>query len=309
MKISIIIPAYNVADYITTCLDSIDSQSYREVEVIVVDDGSTDQTAHVIKEYKQKHTLNLTVLHQANQGVQVARQKGFEAAKGDYILWMDSDDWLEPNALQCLAEIARQTATDLICFNYQFIRSDGQIRPASLHLEDLNQESFIHCLLNGSLNGALWNKLIKREFLMKNRIILPKELCYGEDLASLILIASFNPTVSVTKNVLYNYYLRPSSVSNTKGTSIYTLPKSLSYVQKLLNAQPEYERELDLFLYLHLYYYRVVLEGDAQVRSYFKKEWKKQNISIKNNPLFYHFIMRLPLKEKVKFLKYLIARK
>ena len=311
MKISIIIPAYNVADYITTCLDSIESQFYQEVEVIIVDDGSSDQTARVVKDYQQSHSLKLILLRQANQGVQVARQKGLEVASGDYVLWMDSDDWLNPNSLQRLNEIACQSTADLICFDYQFVRSDGQIRPSSLHLEELNNESLISCLLNGALNGALWNKLIKREFLMENQIVLPKDLRYGEDLASLFLIALSNPTVSVIRDILYNYYLRPSSVSNTKGTSIYTLSKSLNYVRKLLNAQPEYKQELDLFLYLHLYYYRVVIECDAQVRSYFKDEWKKQNISMKKNPLFYRFIMKLSLKEKIKFFKYLllIARK
>lgn len=306
MKVSIIIPAYNVADYITTCLDSIESQSYREVEVIIVDDGSTDQTAKVVQDYQQKHSLNITLLHQENQGVQVARQKGFEAASGDYVLWMDSDDWLEINALQRLSEKVDQCDVDLICFNYQFIRSDGQIRPAALHLEEVNQESLTTCLLNSSLNGSLWNKLIKREFLIKNQVLLPQDLYYGEDLASLFLIASLTPTVSVITEVLYNYYLRPSSVSNKKGTSIYTLPKSLYYIQNLLHAKRGYEQQLDLFLYLHLYYYRVVLESDSQVRSYFEEQWKKQNISMKKNPLFYRFIMRMPIKEKVKFLRYLL---
>lgn len=303
MKISIIISAYNVADYITTCLESIEFQSYHNIEVIIVDDGSSDGTAYVINEYKKKTTLDLIFVRQTNRGVQAARQKGFNVATGHYILWMDSDDWLEKNALESLVENIKQSQADLICFDFQFVRSDGRIRSSALRLEKLKKENLTSCLLTGILNGALWNKLIRREFLLKNQVMLPQSLRYGEDLASLILISTLNPSLSVINKVLYNYYLRPESTSNKKGSSIYTLPNSVSYVQKLLTLHPEYRNEINLFLYQHLYYYRVILEEDAHVRSYFKNEWKNQHIFIYKNPLFYRFIFRIPLKEKARVLK------
>lgn len=307
MKISIIISAYNVANYITTCLESIELQSYNNLEVIIVDDGSTDRTAYVIDEYKKKTLLNLVFIRQKNHGVQDARQRGLNVATGDYILWMDSDDWLEKNTLEILVEDIKKSYADLICFDFRFVRDNGTIGSSALRLEKLKSSNLTSYLLIGLLNGALWNKLIKREFLLKNHVVLPQSLKYGEDLASLILIATLNPSVSVVNKILYNYYLRPESVSNKKGKSIYTLPNSVSYIEDLLASHDRYRDEMNLFMYLHLYYYRVILEEDKNVRSYFKHEWKSKNIFIYTNPLFYCFICRISWKEKLKALKYYLS--
>lgn len=302
MKISIVISAYNVEAYIEKCLNSILNQANQELELIVVDDGSTDRTAEIVKTYQKQEEVEIKLIQQVNQGVQVARQVGMEASSGDYLLWMDSDDWLESKALYQLIQVVHKYPSDIICFNYQCVTSDGDVSSSLLNLEIVNDKTFIHCLLTGKLNGALWNKLIKKDFLIKNNIILPKSLCYGEDLASLVLISTFKPTVFVLNDVLYNYYLRPNSVSNSKQSAIYRLPESLNYVELLLSSSGEYTKELELFFYLHLYYYRVILETNSQVKQYFKSIWQRKQISVIKNPLFYDFLMRLPLKQKLKWI-------
>lgn len=308
MKISIVISAYNVEAYIEKCLNSILNQANQELELIVVDDGSTDRTAEIVKTYQKQEEVEIKLIQQVNQGVQVARQVGMEASSGDYLLWMDSDDWLESKALYQLIQVVHKYPSDIICFNYQCVTSDGDVSSSLLNLEAVNDNTFIHCLLTGKLNGALWNKLIKKDFLIKNNIILPKSLCYGEDLASLVLISTFKPTVFVLNDVLYNYYLRPNSVSNSKQSAIYRLPESLNYVELLLSSSGEYTKELELFFYLHLYYYRVILETNSQVKQYFKSIWQGKQISVIKNLLFYEFLVRLPLKQKLKYILFFIRK-
>ena len=308
MKISIVISAYNAEAYIEKCLNSILNQANQEVELIVVDDGSIDQTAEIVKAYQKQEDVEIRLIQQVNQGVQAARQVGMEACSGDYLLWMDSDDWLESQALSRLIQVVHKYPSDMICFNYQCVTCDGDVSSSLLHLEAVSDQTLIQCLLTGKLNGALWNKLIKKDFLIRNNITLPKNLYYGEDLASLVLISTFKPTVFVLNDVLYNYYLRPNSVSNSKQSAIYRLPESLNYVELLLSSSGEYTKELELFFYLHLYYYRVILETNSQVKQYFKSIWERKQISMIKNPLFYDFLMRLPLKQKLKWIIFFIRK-
>ena len=105
MKISIVISAYNAEAYIEKCLNSILNQANQELELIVVDDGSTDRTAEIVKTYQKQEEVEIKLIQQVNQGVQVARQVGMEASSGDYLLWMDSDDWLESKALSQLIQV------------------------------------------------------------------------------------------------------------------------------------------------------------------------------------------------------------
>lgn len=308
MKISIVISAYNAEAYIEKCLNSILNQANQELELIVVDDGSTDRTAEIVKTYQKQEEVEIKLIQQVNQGVQVARQVGMEASSGDYLLWMDSDDWLESKALYQLIQVVHKYPSDIICFNYQCVTCDGDVSSSLLHLKAVSDQTLIQCLLTGKLNGALWNKLIKKDFLIKNNIILPKNLCYGEDLASLVLISTFKPTVFVLNDVLYNYYLRPNSVSNSKQSAIYRLPESLNYVELLLSSSGEYTKELELFFYLHLYYYRVILETNSQVKQYFESIWQGKQISVIKNLLFYEFLVRLPLKQKLKYILFFIRK-
>ena len=138
MKLSIIIPVYNVEKYVLRCLDSCYRQDLPEsdYEVICVDDGSTDNSSSLIETFAKKHN-NIVVLHQSNAGQSAARNYGLKKAKGDYIWFIDSDDWIQPNVIKRLLIQAYQENLDTLCFTFQYADENGEITKADFtHSQD-----------------------------------------------------------------------------------------------------------------------------------------------------------------------------
>ena len=127
MLFSIIVPAYNAERYLPECLASVDAQTFRDYEVIIVDDGSTDETSCIADTYAQSK-CNVTVLHRENEGPLLARRAGLKIARGQYAVFVDSDDGLHPEALQCIHDAITGTDADIVSFRYcrskDFGRSD-----------------------------------------------------------------------------------------------------------------------------------------------------------------------------------------
>ena len=122
MFISIIIPVYNVEQYLRECLDSVVSQSFDDYEVVCINDGSSDGSLAILEEYKNRYS-KIQVISQQNKGLSGARNVGIKAAKGDYVFFLDSDDWVEPNTLQILFE--NNSGQDLLCFNGRSYYENG----------------------------------------------------------------------------------------------------------------------------------------------------------------------------------------
>lgn len=128
MKISIIIPVYNVEKYLRQCVDSILDQDYEEKEIILVDDGSPDNSGKICDEYAEKHG-NVVVIHKPNGGPSEARNLGVSRATGDYILFVDSDDFIAKNSLSCIVETVNENPVDLVFLETQKYYSDGTVVP------------------------------------------------------------------------------------------------------------------------------------------------------------------------------------
>ena len=121
--VSVIIPAYNIEDYIGRCLDSIISQTYKNLEIIVVDDGSRDYTGEILDNYAKKDR-RIKVIHKENGGVSSARNKGIEAAEGDYIGFIDGDDLIEPGMYKTLVDLLEEENADIAHCGYQMVFPD-----------------------------------------------------------------------------------------------------------------------------------------------------------------------------------------
>ena len=121
--VSVIIPAYNIEDYIGRCLDSIISQTYKNLEIIVVDDGSKDHTGEILDNYAKKDR-RIKVIHKENGGVSSARNKGIEVAEGDYIGFIDGDDLIEPGMYKTLVDLLEEENADIAHCGYQMVFPD-----------------------------------------------------------------------------------------------------------------------------------------------------------------------------------------
>lgn len=211
--LSVIIPVYNVEKYLTRCIESIIAQTYADWEMILVDDGSTDDSGLICDNY-ERNDERIKVLHQENQGVSSARNKGIEEAKGSHIIFIDSDDWIEP---EMFSVMMRGNESDIVVcgFNRVTISAEGgkeieEVNPwPGKKQVELITDKFFHEIVCKS--GTLWNKIIKTECIASVRF--DNRQSYGEDAVFLAKVLKNVKSVKIIKKPLYQYYKnRPGNV-------------------------------------------------------------------------------------------------
>ena len=202
-KVSIIVAAYNAEKYIRRCLDSLLAQTMNDFELIVVDDGSTDTTADIVDAYATRDT-RVRVIHQDNGGVASARQAGMDAARGEYTIHADADDWAEPEMLAELCCTAMEKDADMVICDIWTILPHGEVQywkqePYSLsHIDMLGQ-------MMGDLYGSLWNKLIRRDCYLRWKICFQKDVTVCEDQLVLMRILAHPIKVTYLNKAFYHY--------------------------------------------------------------------------------------------------------
>lgn len=221
VKVSVIIPVYNAEKYLRQCLDSVINQSLREIEIICVDDGSTDGSREILKRYAEKDK-RLTVLPQENSGPGVARNKGLDHASGEYVMFLDADDWFELDMLEKLVQSAEKNSSDIvICKTAQFDEQKQQHKSADWMLkpELLPGESFapkeIAPYLFQFTYGMAWDKLYRSDFVKENCLRFPP-LRASEDMPFVFKSLMLAEEISVLPEVKVNYRVNiPGSVSSS----------------------------------------------------------------------------------------------
>lgn len=192
VKISIIIPVYNVEKYLHECLDSIINQTFTDIEIICVDDGSTDKSSEILEEYEQKDK-RFTVISQPNKGVSAARNRGMQQAKGKYIMFVDSDDYIASNACELIYNSAEEKRCDILLFpHYNFsastCRDDGRLLDLYITLKDNTttfKEYSDEFLLTPSETHS---KLYKADFLRKYNLHWETQIQYCEDRIFILML-------------------------------------------------------------------------------------------------------------------------
>ncbi len=179
MKYSIIIPVYNVEKYLDRCLNSVINQTYKNIEIIIINDGSTDNSKIICNSYKKKDK-RIKYFEQKNSGVSIARNVGLENSTGDYVIFIDSDDYVEINAIDIINNHLENKTVDLMIFNYKkLIASTNEIYEIKYkNLDNFSLEYIIH---NEKLmiRGYLWNKVFKKDSIIEK---FKSQHCYMEDL-------------------------------------------------------------------------------------------------------------------------------
>ncbi len=208
--ISVIVPVYNVEDYLRECLDSIISQTYTNLEIILVDDGSPDGSGTICDEYAKKDS-RIKVIHQQNSGVSVARNTGLKAVTGDYIGFVDSDDYIEPNMYEELHRCLIENDADMsVCGIKQF---GAKTKSDFYGNKCLNKSAFLKKLLDETVPSYLWNKLYKKHLF--SGIVFPANLVY-EDLRVLHIVTDKASTIGFTDKTFYNYRASDNTITSTR---------------------------------------------------------------------------------------------
>ena len=212
--VSIIVPVYKVEKYIRQCVDSLLAQTYRNIEVILVDDGSPDNCGAICDEYAAKDS-RVKVIHQQNGGVSVARQTGIDHATGEYSIHADPDDWVELNMIEELvAKAVANNADMVICDFYRESKSD-RIHVCQNPGNDLSASAVLRKILSQQLHGSCWNKLVNRSRI-EGIGFTPEDLCILEDELYNIRILARKIKVSYLPKALYHYRIdNEDSLCNT----------------------------------------------------------------------------------------------
>lgn len=308
--ISIIIPIYNAERYLKDCLDSVIMQKYDNLEVILINDGSTDNSEKICREYVNKDK-RIKLINQENKGVSAARNKGISTSAGEIILFIDADDLLADDAIQTIIDNIKDN--DLLCYGYKEIYKNNDYNIILKSNIINNKELFFeNVYLTKEIGGYLWNKCFRAEILKKNKVLFDTKLHYCEDLVFVTEYLKYCKKVKYINKVLYMYRMRKSSVSyNFFSKKNVTL---LNSYKKLIdnNNNVKINNRLQYNYLLSYYKLKKVISKDFNVeKSIINNEktiLKNENLNLKELLMFYliknfNWLYRFLRNEKNKRLK------
>lgn len=274
-KVSIIVPVYNGQDFINRCLNSLINQTYSNVEIIVINDGSTDNSLDLLKKYNDK----IILINKENSGVSDSRNLGLEKASGDYIMFCDIDDWYEKITVEkAVCEIGNY---DLLKYRETRVFSDGSSIKRKENLAPMLYEKeeidiVIRRLFDLSWATHIYCFIYKTEIIKKNNIRFNSKIRYGEDANFILQYLLKVKNIKVIDEYLYNYYENINSVTNNYSLIFKNMENLQIFRSETLKIlENKYKKELDqFFLNLILLFLEKpfdILKTKKEIKDYYKK--------------------------------------
>lgn len=279
--ISIIVPIYNVEKYLANCLDSLLAQTHKELEVILVNDGSKDKSLEICKAYAEKDT-RIVVIDKINEGVSIARNTGIEAATGDYVAFIDPDDWVEPEAYaSMLRQLKKWESPICLCNFYKDTKRRSQPKCFEFKEEVLEGEAIREKLINNMIGmpdllpkyvyvmGSVWRGLYNRNFLNSNDLRFVPKLTIMEDLVFMVQTLLKCNKVAIDQGIWYHYVQHATSTLHTYNGQLWE--DQLVVYELLEQSLKDANLEGDMRNRLDLRYIGMVLTA-IKNETYIKKE-------------------------------------
>ena len=214
--LTVVIPVYNVEKYLNRCLESILIQEWKNYDIIMVDDGSTDRSPQICDDYVKAYDF-ISVIHKENGGLSDARNTGLSQAKGEYVYFPDSDDWLEPDTFIALAEALESQKFDIISFNREFIKGEEDViisDPVENQVFE-GKDAFVHMLKHSYITGFANDKIYRKSLFVDHDILFPKGKYY-EDLGTNYKLFLSAEKVYATNQKYYHYLIdNPDSITQS----------------------------------------------------------------------------------------------
>ena len=260
--ISVIIPAYNAEKRLGKCVESVCGQTWKHLEILIVDDGSADGTGRLAEEWARKDG-RIRVAHQRNAGVSAARNRGLEMAGGEWIRFVDSDDQLPPDSIEKLYARILREGSDLVIAGY--VHQVGELsHPFNLAKRDDTVDcaeylKFLNRNANSFFCGVLWNKLFRRETIERNGLRFESGLGYGEDFLFVCGYLADAERISFSTDVVYRYIRHPDSMTFSQTwdsfrhpirnlKSKFRLYRGLQELYRKKGAYEQYRRTLWMYM-------------------------------------------------------------
>lgn len=304
---SIIVPVFNVEKYLEQCLNSLISQDYNNYEIIVIDDGSTDNSSKIINEYTKKYPKLIKNYYKENGGLSSARNYGIKKSNKDYLLFVDSDDYISKDTLKILNQQIIETKSEIIVFNYIAINATNSFKINSFNrkIKDIDRRFLV------SFPSAC-NKVFKRSLFNEIQF---EEGIYYEDLATIPRLIKQTNKITFIEDYLYYYFVRDNSITNKEKYN--KKMDDIFYVVDLLKKELEinYKEEIEYIYIEHLLRNAGIRFINYQkydkinnIINIIKKdfpEWKNNNYFKKNYTIKQKIMSYLIYKKKYKLINIL----
>lgn len=298
--VTIIIPIFRVENYLYQCVNSVLNQSYKNLEIILVDDGSPDRCPQICDELAQKDQ-RIKVIHKDNGGLSSARNAGLDIATGDYIMFTDSDDFIDKTMVEDLMNLLLKTKSDIACCEMKRYKNGVAKQIPQYHLEkeitEFNKTELLKSFIVRRIDCASWNKLFKREIIGNRRFINGR---YNEDYIFLFFLYLTCKKVVYTNHAYYNYRVTEGSITNKfSNKSIDKLKNAIEIENYILSNNLDYAKEI------HQYKISVCMEIAWSIKKNkaskdYKEEFAYCKKNILNNSLYILFNINYPLYLKVQ---------
>ena len=270
--ITVIVPVYNTAQYLSKCVDSILEQTWKNLEIFLVDDGSTDNSADIIKGYQQKYPAIIKGIFQENSGQGSARNSALDEMSGEYVSFVDSDDWIMPEMFAEMQANLNEASSDIVSCDYQIVNEQGNaIQQHSCgYIAELGQNIKDNIALVFSLEPQVTSKLFKSYFFTEKKYRFPAKMWY-EDLAILPSILSSCNRISKVPKCYYQYFKREGTTTTTFTLKVLDGLLATSHIETLFKKEGKFDVyksyvHSQQFRICYLTCLRVALINDAQQR-------------------------------------------
>lgn len=296
--VSVIVPIYNVEKYIARCVRSILCQTYNNLEIILVDDGSPDGCASILDAFK-KDDSRITVIHKHNEGVSAARNDGLKIAKGEYIIFVDGDDWIDGKLVEDFVRVIDELGTEM-ALSYNYLIDDNMPSDTGYRCKKISSLKAIEQLYLGKTGVAVWNKIYKRSFLENNNIIFHTQFWFAEGMTFNIECFTSCDYVGVCNLERYHQVTNnESAVRKFNLKSWHCGLKAMEYQLTILNSSDK--NVINAWNYHYREYNASILYGLYQSGQY-KQEKAEVNRCVKNlhKNVKYPLMVNIGLKAKIK---------
>lgn len=278
MKLTVIIPAYNVEKYIRRSIESVSKQTEKDLEIIVINDGSTDGTKEIVEEL-QKKDQRIILVNKENGGLSSARNKGIDMANGKYICHLDGDDWIECTAYEKMLNLAEKKGLDIVISDYYDDYDNGRVEQhcdVKFESEVYSGKDYLKKYLMGEGVSSIWNKIYRSNLYKDYKIRHPDGISIGEDLATLPKLLINARKVGKVNEHFVHYIQNPNSMTRDRiALKFMDLKKAFHSVESYFKQQNRYEEyEVPILQYKIIHFSNFIFYS-----SYWKNKKYVENIN------------------------------
>lgn len=303
VKVSIIVPVYNVKDYLDKCLNTLVNQTMKDIEIIIVNDGSTDDSGKIIDQFAKKYSKLIKVLNQQNQGLSDARNNGMKLATADYVMFVDSDDYLNLDAVEKAYNKITTEKADVVIFGNNVVDETGNIISSTYPCQMIYNDELEKIIFG---NMCAWNKIYKKSLIEKNNFKFRSKVWYEDLDYSFKVLVKATKTSFLEEN-LYNYLIRANSIMNSQKANrnleiLDAIDEIISYAIKQ-SIYKKYYNVIEYLCFYHVYLCATTRVINMKIKRSQKKELIGKFIDFTNEnfPEFKKncYLNKMPTNKKI----------